>query len=1061
MTAPVDDAFSSLYSGLSEAELVENPAAELFAELGWDSINLFHETHGDGGSQGRMSRREAFLPRRLWAALRTLNPTVPEDGLQQAVDELTRDRSTMNPIAANREVHGLIRNGIPVVVKGVDGEAIPEAVRLIDWQDPEANDFLMATQVWIKSELYLKRPDAIGFVNGIPLVLIEFKGVGKPLEDAFKDNLTDYKDTIPHTFDANGFVILSNGIEAVLGGSHADFDHFKPWKRIEDEEEEPKIGLPTLIRATCRKDRLLDIVENFIAFEETKDGLVKKVAQNHQYLGVNKAIKAVQEIKANKGRLGVFWHTQGSGKSLSMVYFAEKVHRKLPGNWTFVLLTDRTELDDQIAGTFAATGALTKRLEDVQANSRDNLVQLLTGNERYVFSLIQKFSTDKGELYPKLSDRDDIIVITDEAHRSQYDQLAANMRRALPNAAFLGFTGTPLMAGEEKTREVFGDYISVYNFAQSIEDKATVPLYYDKRIPEVHLINDDLKDDLAQLLDDADLDDEQQKRLEREFARQYHLITRDDRLEKVAVDLVTHFSGRGYRGKAMFVAIDKATAVRMYNKVQKHWGNLLAAEAKKVAAAPPEKREAMEEYFRWLQETDMAVVVSQGQNEIADMKAKGLDILPHRKRMVEGDLAADFKKATHPLRLVFVCAMWITGFDVPTCSTVYLDKPMKNHTLMQTIARANRRAPGKTTGMIVDYVGVFASLQKALAIYARPKADDGGGDHPIDAKTALLEQLQAALKAAADWCAPLGVDLQSIWAVEKFDRAQRVAELVEVLIHPENQRQAFLQQANGIVSLYKAILPDERASDHIREVAAFAIVADRIRAAIGRPDLSKVMAEIESLLERSIGGVDIDVPFPTKDNLGSLFDLSAIDFEKLATKLGIGNKKTKAEALRAAAEKKVQNLMKDNPFRQELAEKLEKIIAEYNAGTVSVEKLFEELLAFIKDLDEEERRAARESLSEEELAVFDLLTKPDPKLTKAEEVEVKRIARSLLERLKSEKLVLHWWKKPWTKAAVRVAIEEELDKLPQAYEKPVWDKKVEMAFQFVYERYQQTSAEMH
>lgn len=1056
MTPPVDEFgfIPSLYTGLSEAELVEGPAAELFAELGWSTANLFHETFGETGTEGRISARDIFLPKRLWAALRSLNPGLDEVALQQAVDELTRDRSAMNPIAANREVHRLLKSGIAVSVKGKDGEALPEIVRLIDWRDVDANDFFLVTQLWIKSELYTRRADLVGFINGIPLVFAEVKGIGKPLKAAYDDNLSDYRDAVPHLFDANGFVILSNGMEAVLGAAHAEFDHFKPWKRILDEEEEPKIGLPTLIRATCSRHRVLDIVENFIAFEETADGLIKKVAQNHQLLGVKKAIEAVRQIKANQGRLGVFWHTQGSGKSLSMVFFTEKVHRTIPGNWTFVLVTDRTELDDQIAGTYAATGSVTKTLAEVQAASRNDLKDLLTGNERYVFSLIQKFSTAKGETYPKLSDRDDIIVITDEAHRSQYDQLAANMRMALPNAAFIGFTGTPLMAGEEKTREVFGDYISVYNFAQSIEDKATVPLYYDKRIPEIHLVNEDMKEEMETLLDDAELDEDQQKRLEREFGRQYHLITRDDRLEKIAADLVRHFSGRGYRGKAMFVAIDKATAVRMHDKVRKHWGDLLAEEEKKVAAASPEKRAKLEEHLQWLKSTDMAVVVSQSQNEIAEMKAKGLDITPHRRRMVTEKLDEKFKKSSDPLRLVFVCAMWITGFDVPSCSTVYLDKPMKNHTLMQTIARANRRAPGKAAGMIVDYVGVFANLQKALAIYAHPKTGGGGdGDHPIDAKAALVDDLQERLKSAAAYCDLLGIDPKAIWAVEKFERAARVAEFVNVLIHPENRRQTILQHARGIVRTYKAILPDDRAADFTRDVAAFAIIADRIRAATGKPDLAQVMAEIEALLERSIGGVDIDVPLRTEDDLHELFDLSAIDFEKLSAKLSGGNQKTKAEALRAATERKVEELMAANPFRQELAAKLEKLIDSYNAGTVSVEKLFEELLAFIKDLDAEEKRAHREGLSEEELAVFDLLTKPEPKLTKAEEIEVKKIARALLQRLKTEKLVLDWWKKPWTKAAVRVAIEEELDKLPEAYEQPVWDDKVERAFQFVYERY--------
>jgi type I restriction enzyme R subunit len=294
-----------------------------------------------------------------------------------------------------------------------------------------------------------------------------------------------------------------------------------------------------------------------------------------------------------------------------------------------------------------------------------------------------------------LSDRADIIVITDEAHRSQYDQLAANMRRALPNAAFLGFTGTPLMAGEERTKEVFGDYVSIYNFAQSVADGATVPLFYESRQPELQLAKEDLKDELEALLVEAELDEDQERRVQTQFAKQYHLITRDDRLEKIAADLVKHFAGRGYRGKAMFVAIDKATAVRMFDKVRAHWARLLAEQEDRLAKAPPEIRDAISEQLTWMRSTDMAVVVSQSQGEIAEMKAKGLDISPHRKRMVDEDLDQKFKDPDDPLRLVFVCAMWITGFDVPTCSTVYLDRPMKNHTLMQTIARANRRAPGK------------------------------------------------------------------------------------------------------------------------------------------------------------------------------------------------------------------------------------------------------------------------------------------------------------------------------------------------------------------------------
>ncbi|MEE3156492.1 MAG: HsdR family type I site-specific deoxyribonuclease, partial [Pseudomonadota bacterium] len=420
----------------------------------------------------------------------------------------------------------------------------------------------MASQVWFETAWGLtKRPDTIGFVNGLPLLFAEWKAPTKPLFNAYDQNLRDYRDTIPRLFDANGFVLLSNGVQSVMGGSHAPFEYFSPWKKLEEEGPEDP-SLETMLRSTCEPARFLDLIENFILFDEKRGGLTKIVGRYHQVLGVNRAIEAVEHVKDNQGKLGVFWHTQGSGKSLSMVMFAEKVLRRLGGNYTFVVVTDRTELDDQIAGQFASAGALTKNIDQAQAGSREHLKTLLSGNERYVFTLIQKFSTADQEAMPVLSDRSDIIVITDEAHRSQYAQLAANMRAALPNAAFIGFTGTPLIQGaDSKTREVFGDYVSVYDFAQSVRDGATVPLFYEARKPELQMNSDELKDELDALLEDAELDEEQEKKLQRQFGRQYTLITANDRLDKVADDVALHFAQRGYRGKAMFVAIDKATAV--------------------------------------------------------------------------------------------------------------------------------------------------------------------------------------------------------------------------------------------------------------------------------------------------------------------------------------------------------------------------------------------------------------------------------------------------------------------------------------------------------------------
>ena len=882
-------------------------------------------------------------------------------------------------------------------------------------------------------------------VNGIPLLLCEWKAPTQPVQEAYDANLNDYRDTIPRLFEPNGFTVLSNGLEALMGPSHAPFEVFAPWKRLEEEGPE-SIGLEALLRATCEPARFLDLIENFLVFEDARGGLRKVTGKYHQVLGVNRAIEAVQKLEENRGRLGVFWHTQGSGKSLSMVMFAEKVLRRLGGHWTFVIVTDRQELDDQVAGTFATTGALTKKTQEAQAQSRAHLRNLLAGQERYIFTLIHKFSTERGELMPVLSDRRDIIVITDEAHRSQYDQLAANMRRALPNAAFIGFTGTPLIAGQEqRTREVFGDYVSIYNFAQSVADGATVPLYYEARKPELQLDAEALRDDLDDILEAAMLDEEQEKRLQREFARQYHLIVRPDRLDQIAADLVQHFSARGYLGKGMFVAIDKATAVSMYDRVSVQWTALLALEEKRLDEAPPEIRDALAERVAWMRDVEFAVVVSQGQNEIAELKAKGLDILPHRKRMQEEDLEARFKNPNDKLRLVFVCAMWITGFDVPTCSTVYLDKPMKNHTLMQTIARANRRAPGKVAGVVVDYVGVFKNLQKALAIYAATK----GGDTPIQDKDGLIEELEEALAEAGAFCTEAGVDLEAIAAAEKLARLKLIGDAVEKLISPDDQRRQYLRKAGAAARAYKALLPDERASPYLKPVAVLHVIAEAIRGKLGPVDISAISAKIEALLDERVEGVAITAPIISGDDRGGRVDLSDIDFEKLA-KLFQSKPRTANEKLRSAAEEKAQELASRNPTRTHLVEKLEKLVEAYNLGSVDAETFFEALKRLIAQMEEEERRAAREGLTEEELAIFDLLTRPEPKLTKVQEAEVKKVARELLEKLQAMRGSF-WRQNVQTRAAVQAQIKVQLNELPEdPYPQDLWEEKVEAVWQFIY-----------
>jgi type I restriction enzyme R subunit len=545
----------------SEESLIEQPAIELFGEMEWETADYFHEFEQAGGSPlGRETASEVVLIRRLRVALEKLNPTLPAEAITRAIEEISRDRSRMSLAAANQEVYRLLKDGVKVAFKGDDGEDHEETVKVIDWSEVANNNFFLASQFWVTGEMYTRRADLVGLVNGLPLVFVELKAAHKSIESAFHENLRDYRTTIPHLFWYNGLIILSNGSQSRIGSVTAEWEHFAEWKRINSEGEQGIVSLETMIRGTCDRGRFLDLVENFTLFMKTKKGLVKLIAKNHQYLGVNSVITGLWHIKENQGRLGVFWHTQGSGKSVSMIFFAQKALRKLSGTYTFLVVTDRKDLDKQIYSNFVDTGAITEA--QARAESGKDLQRRLTEDHRYVFTLIQKFGTEKGEQYPVVSTRSDIIVITDEAHRTQYDTLALNMRNALPNAAFIAFTGTPLIVTEEKTRQVFGDYVSIYNFQQSVEDRATVPLFYENRIPELQLTNENLNENMEDLLEAAELNEEQEKELEHEFAREYQLITREDRLERIAQDIVQHFMGREQSGKAMVVSIDKATPSR-------------------------------------------------------------------------------------------------------------------------------------------------------------------------------------------------------------------------------------------------------------------------------------------------------------------------------------------------------------------------------------------------------------------------------------------------------------------------------------------------------------------
>jgi type I restriction enzyme R subunit len=1034
--------------GYGEDELVEQPAIALFEALGWEVARCIDEFAAGKSPLGRDDKGEVVLLARLRAALEHLNPDLPAVALQQAIDELTRDRSALSLVQANREVYALLKNGVPVRIPDAEGEERDEVVRVIDWERPDANDFLLCSQFWVTGDVYTRRADLVGFVNGLPLVFVELKATHRRLRDAYDRNLRDYKSTVPKLFWYNGLLLLSNGSQSRAGSITAGWEHFAEWKRVDDEHEPPAVSLETILRATCDPARLLDLVENFTLFQDVRGGTIKLLAKNHQYLGVNNALRATRGLKRKGGRLGVFWHTQGSGKSVSMIFFSQKVLRKQPGAWTFVVVTDRQELDEQIYKEFARSGAITE--PEAQAESAVHLRQHLGEDHRYVFTLIHKFRTEGGAKHPVVSERRDIIVIADEAHRTQYDTLARNMRTALPNAAFIAFTGTPLIAGEERTREVFGDYVSIYNFKQSMDDRNTVPLYYDNRIPELQLTNDQLNEEIYQVVEDAGLDEAQEARLEREFARDYHLITRGDRLERIAADIVTHCLGRGFLGKAMVVCIDKATAIRMYDKVQRHWREELERVARELDQATGSEREKLEERARYLRETDMAVVISQAQNEVEDMRARGLDITVHRRRMMSEDLDERFKDPDNPFRIVFVCAMWMTGFDVPSCSTIYVDKPLRRHTLMQTIARANRVFPRKENGLIVDYVGVFRDLERALAVYG--SGSGGGvrpGEWPVEDKEALREHLKRSLEAARAFCTAHLIDLDAIYAAYGLERIRRLDDAVEALLVNDETKQEFLNHANTVARLYKALLPDPTANDLAPACTALGVLAEKLRSLVPPADISGVMSAVEAVLDRSIAAEG----YVIEESPDRIIDLSNLNLAALERSFARGRKRTHAERLRSAIKTRVEHLIRLNRTRTDYLERFQALIDAYNTDAINVQVFFDRLVQFTRELSQEEQRAMTEGLSEEELAIFDLLTKPNLWLTKKQRDQVKGIARDLLDTLKRQRLVLDWRKRQQSRAAVRLAIEETLDQLPDPFTPDIYGGKCEAIYQHIYDSY--------
>jgi len=1093
----------------SEDGLVEVASQEVLEDLGWQVETAWHKesfsvkTDRSDGLLGRANKSEVILQRYLWAALQQLNPDLPNSAYQSAMDQISQGEADKSLGAMNKSKHKLLTQGVDVSYQDDKGILQKKKLKVFDFNESTKNSFLAVRQLEVVGQLYNRRPDIVGFVNGIPLVFFELKAHHTDLRHGYDDNLSDYKDTIPEVLHCNAFVILSNGTDARVGTVTSPYKFFLEWKRIE-EDDEGIVSLDTMLRGTCDKTRLLDLFENFLLFDGEGDEVVKLMAKNHQFIGVNRVFNKSKNIQDLKQKMGVFWHTQGSGKSYSMVFLCQKVLRKYGGSYTFLIVVDRSELENQIYDTFSGCGAIPDKLprRGVRAKSREHLRELLSENHRYVFTLIHKFSIDpkKEREYPCITERDNIIVISDEAHRTQGGTFARNMRfNGIPNATYLGFTGTPLIAEElHITKEIFGGYVSVYDFKKAVDDGATLKLRYQNRGEKLDIEHPDLDQRMADIIDNEDLDDDQIAKLKREFSRDYPILTSDDRLEKIARDLVWHFNDRGYQGKAMFVALDKPTAVRMHelicgvrpefieklkealkkapstedkircqenldraNKNKGFWHDYVREFKQRIKFSTDQQEELkLKKHLERVEETEVCVVVSSEQNEIKKFAQHGLDIALHRQKMVERDLEKEFKDEENPFRLAIVCAMWITGFDAPCVSTVYLDKPIRGHTLMQTIARANRVYDDeKENGLIIDYGNVYKQLEKAYSVYGEgeDKGKSKSGDkntNPVEKLEWMEPELAATILAVRGFLQEVKFDLDTlIHAETALIRLAKLDEASNAVCLNETTRTQYEVAARDVFRKYKTLYPDPLVKAYTPEFNAIEAIYGKLNQKTKSADISDVMRKLQKEVSMSVSTQQVEV---REDDY---VDLSTLDFDKLKQAFA-KSKKYKNEVvfdLQVAIEKKIQQMIQQNPTRLEFYEKYKEIIAAYNAGKdiQAVQKAFDDLSDLVENgINPEMARAMREQLDEETLAIYDLLKKPN--LSKNEQEEVKKVARETLSKLKKEKLKIERWRESLqVRAQVQTMILDSLQYLPQApYPTEELADKSLLVYQHIYSNYQ-------
>lgn len=1072
----------------SEDQSVQKPAAELLASMGWRSMVAFNdEDFGPHSLLGRSNKTEWVLKRHLRAALVRLNPGMPELAIDHAMDALLVLDAAKTLVQINEDKYKLLRDGVPVQVRWPDGHETSEKLTVIDFDRPDdstRNEFICVQELWLEGGPAPVRPDLLCFVNGLPLVCVEFKRQDKDLKVAFDDNYTRYRQDLPALFAFNALVVLSDGFDARFGTITSPWEHFYRWKRLnepdpdpapKDDEEPAHAVLPLLLRGMCLPATLLDLVENFTLFDRSEGEPLKIMARNHQYMGVNRVITKLRSGDADveRGKLGVFWHTQGSGKSYSMVFFAQKVRRKVSASYSFVLMTDRDELDKQIHGTFVNCGVVV----NVRARARDGkgLKKLLTEDNSYVFSLIHKFHQRVAEPW---SERRDVIVISDEAHRTQYGRLATRMREALPHAKFIGFTGTPLMenAEDQRTRQVFGDYVSVYDFQRAVADGATVPLSYEPHGEKLKIvdeaINQRVKERIDTLAAEGELTEEQEEKLYKELNTEGFVLTLPSRLQKVADDFVRHFSDRwrmmNGRSKALMVCLDKRTCVQMHGLIAAAWNKRVndlhaaaLAEMARYAAlgkAPDDFQLDQQRKVAWMRETEMCVVVSQSPTERKDFDSWGLDIKPHRDKMNKRELEEDFKKPEHPFRVAIVCAMWLTGFDVKPLATLYLDKPMQGHTLMQAIARVNRRAPGKKNGLIIDYNGMLKSLRAALATFAQ-KRDAGLGDAEVDPlrepEQGMELEYAASIARARAHLLEQGYRLQDLVDAQagNFEISTQLHKAREALSASAEVKKTFEVLAQDVEERRLNLFPHECLARHSANEAAIAAIYNLLKKRGPPVDVTRVLRGLQTVVDSAL------TLHPQAQVRSGSYDLSAIDFVRLQAEFSqTAYKQTEVLTLQEKIAARLLAMLKKNPLRVNLYQRYLHIVAEYNRDkdAAEIQRVFEELARLNDELNIEDQQYIAEGFeNEDQRAIYQLLCKEKTDLTPGDIKKIKAVAKELLDKLLSAKNQLQYLR---DRAALQAQMRTEIfdflfDQLPEsAYRQDEVLSRSQRVFEHFYQR---------